>query len=220
MSATGAARTGRLASQLLRALVVGAGAALRSPLWVGGRRITRLLDRTGDTRAVGVAAVEVAAVDVACAELTAVEVAGAENDGVNAASNDAAGNNGAENESADTAAAATDKDTATSHALPADAAFAARAARGMLRRLARLPLSPWRNTCLYRSIAECLVLRYYGVPAAVRLGVRNEAPPHGAIVAHAWVVYPGSTVAVEHVELMPAGASGSRWTVLPPAGVR
>lgn len=54
--------------------------------------------------------------------------------------------------------------------------------------LARVPGLPWRNTCLYRSVAECLVLRRYGVPAYVRIGVRNEDPPHGAIVAHAWVV--------------------------------
>lgn len=54
--------------------------------------------------------------------------------------------------------------------------------------LARVPGLPWRDTCLYRSVAECLVLRRYGVPAYVRIGVRNENPPHGAIAAHAWVV--------------------------------
>lgn len=81
------------------------------------------------------------------------------------------------------------------------ASHSLRVARGILRRLARLPLSPWRSTCLYRSVAECLVLRHYGVPAAIRLGVRNESPPHGPIVAHAWVVYPGSGGADEYVEL-------------------
>ena len=53
-------------------------------------------------------------------------------------------------------------------------------------RLARIPLSPWRNTCLYRSAAECLVLRRYGIPAVLRIGVRSE--DGGEIAAHAWVV--------------------------------
>jgi hypothetical protein len=54
-----------------------------------------------------------------------------------------------------------------------------------VRALARLPGSPWRNTCLYRSVAECLVLRHYGVPATLRIGVKNGS---GDIEAHAWVV--------------------------------
>ncbi|HEX5727383.1 MAG TPA: lasso peptide biosynthesis B2 protein [Longimicrobiaceae bacterium] len=68
---------------------------------------------------------------------------------------------------------------------------AVRSALFLVRLLARLPGSPWRDTCLYRSVAECLVLRRYGVPALVRIGVRNESPPHGPIVAHAWVVRAG-----------------------------
>lgn len=59
------------------------------------------------------------------------------------------------------------------------------AANRLLRVLARLPGDRWRNTCLYRSVAECLVLRGYGVPAIVRIGVKNET---GDIEAHAWVV--------------------------------
>ncbi|MDB4951855.1 MAG: hypothetical protein JWM27_4504 [Gemmatimonadetes bacterium] len=55
----------------------------------------------------------------------------------------------------------------------------------LIRLLARLPRSPWRDTCLYRSVAECLALRRHGVPAVLRIGVRNE---DGAIRAHAWVV--------------------------------
>ena len=51
--------------------------------------------------------------------------------------------------------------------------------------LARVPGLPWRNTCLFRSVAECLVLRRYGVPAVLRIGVKNGA---GDIEAHAWVV--------------------------------
>jgi len=59
------------------------------------------------------------------------------------------------------------------------------AAMLLLRALARLPGSTWRNTCLYRSVAECLVLRRYGVPAVLRIGVKNGS---GDIEAHAWVV--------------------------------
>lgn len=91
---------------------------------------------------------------------------------------------------------------AAGEALSAEILSSLRWARALLRRLARLPLSPWRDTCLYRSIAECLVLRWYGVPAAIRFGVRNESPPHGPIVAHAWVVYMGSATSATHVELV------------------
>jgi hypothetical protein len=93
--------------------------------------------------------------------------------------------------------------------LPGRIVFAMRIARALLRRLAWPPLSPWRNTCLYRSIAECNVLRRYGVPAAIRLGVRNEDPPHGPIVAHAWVVYPGATATATHVPLAPVSGAPS-----------
>jgi hypothetical protein len=64
---------------------------------------------------------------------------------------------------------------------------ALRAAFAGVRLLARVPGLPWRNTCLYRSIAECLVLRRYGVPAVVRIGVRSEGADAGEVKAHAWV---------------------------------
>lgn len=64
---------------------------------------------------------------------------------------------------------------------------ALRAARGALRLLARARLPLWRNTCLYRAVAECVVLRRYGIPSHVALGVTR--PGDGsAIGAHAWVV--------------------------------
>lgn len=59
------------------------------------------------------------------------------------------------------------------------------AAFRLLRVLQHLPGQRWRNTCLYRSVAECLVLRRYGVPAVLKIGVRNDT---GDIQAHAWVV--------------------------------
>ena len=56
----------------------------------------------------------------------------------------------------------------------------------------------WRNTCLYRSVAECLVLRHYGRAAFVRIGVRRDAgdasagvDEHLLVQAHAWVMYAG-----------------------------
>lgn len=69
-----------------------------------------------------------------------------------------------------------------------DPTDALRAARRMLRILARARLPWWRNTCLYRAVAECLVLRHYGIPSRVRLGVAR--PGDGfPIAAHAWVAH-------------------------------
>jgi hypothetical protein len=63
-----------------------------------------------------------------------------------------------------------------------------RASRVVVRVLSAVPGLPWRNTCLYRSVAECLALRRYGVPAVVRIGVRAGQGTETPIVAHAWVV--------------------------------
>jgi hypothetical protein len=77
---------------------------------------------------------------------------------------------------------------------PAPAAappLALRSALLALRLLSRLPGRRWRNTCLFRSVAECLVLRRYGVDARLRIGVGREVDGPDGIVAHAWVVRPG-----------------------------
>lgn len=63
-----------------------------------------------------------------------------------------------------------------------------RAAHTTVKVLAAVPGSPWRDTCLYRSVADCLALRHYGVPAVVRIGVRQGRGDETPIVAHAWVV--------------------------------
>jgi hypothetical protein len=63
-----------------------------------------------------------------------------------------------------------------------------RASYAGVRVLSAVPGLPWRNTCLYRSVAECLALRRYGVPAVVRIGVRAGQGTETPIVAHAWVV--------------------------------
>ena len=70
-----------------------------------------------------------------------------------------------------------------------DPELAVRATFLALRLLARVRLPLWRNTCLYRSIAQCLVLRTYGVPCRLRIGVTAPAPDGEAapIDAHAWV---------------------------------
>lgn len=61
------------------------------------------------------------------------------------------------------------------------------AAHAALRVLARARLPWWRNTCLFRAVAECVVLRRYGIPSRVELGVAR--PGDGSTIgAHAWVV--------------------------------
>ena len=57
---------------------------------------------------------------------------------------------------------------------------------GRLGRLRRLSVHRWRTTCLYRSVAECIVLRDLGFPARVLIGARADDTT-GTIAAHAWV---------------------------------
>ncbi len=64
---------------------------------------------------------------------------------------------------------------------------ALRAARHTLRLLSRIPGGRWRSSCLHESVAECLVLRRSGVPAAVSIGVKRRADGSPGIAAHAWV---------------------------------
>ncbi len=69
---------------------------------------------------------------------------------------------------------------------PHDAAAALRVARGALHRLARLQRlgGPWRDTCLQRSVAACLVFRRHGAQAVLKVGARAATD---VITAHAWV---------------------------------
>jgi hypothetical protein len=62
----------------------------------------------------------------------------------------------------------------------------------VLRVLGRLPYSPWRNTCLFRSIARCRCLRAQGVAARIRVGVRHDGGGEQPVAAHAWVEVAGS----------------------------
>jgi hypothetical protein len=64
---------------------------------------------------------------------------------------------------------------------------ALRVGRVLLRCLARLRSPLWKNTCLYRSILECVLLRRSGRAAVIRIGVRQGDGSAGAVAAHAWV---------------------------------
>jgi hypothetical protein len=69
---------------------------------------------------------------------------------------------------------------------------ALRVANGAVRQLSRTNTA-WKNTCLYRSMAQYLVLRDFGRSAAIRIGVQG-APDHRDdkdVSAHSWVVYNG-----------------------------
>jgi len=81
-----------------------------------------------------------------------------------------------------------------------------RVARATLRVLGRMPLLPWRNTCLYRSVAECLVLSRVGIACRLRLGVQRTAEPSASVVAHAWVEWSGAQAPEpSHAILNPSG---------------
>jgi hypothetical protein len=56
------------------------------------------------------------------------------------------------------------------------------------RLLERLP-SPWRRTCLTRSLVLYHLLRRSGVPVELRIGVRRH---QDAFTAHAWLTREGS----------------------------
>lgn len=65
------------------------------------------------------------------------------------------------------------------------ASIAVRTAHRALAWLARVRPARWRTTCLHRSVAECVALRAYGLPARVVIGVGNGAA--ATTIAHAWV---------------------------------
>lgn len=99
--------------------------------------------------------------------------------------------------------------------------MAKRAASVSLRLLALIPASPWKNTCLYRSVAECLIRRRHGDLPRLRFGVRRRGPDT-PIEAHAWVhdqdavlnVGDLATFRRSAVPMTDAGPSESRWELL------
>ena len=73
-----------------------------------------------------------------------------------------------------------------------DLVVALRVANGSVRQLARTHTA-WRNTCLYRSAAQYLVLRDFGRDAAIRIGVKQVAhDDEGEVAAHSWVLHDGA----------------------------
>ena len=68
---------------------------------------------------------------------------------------------------------------------------ALRIANGLLRQLSRTRTG-WKNTCLYRSAAQYLVLTDYGRAAAIRIGVKAlDHYDDGDVAAHSWVLHDG-----------------------------
>ncbi|GBD33051.1 hypothetical protein HRbin33_02030 [bacterium HR33] len=63
-----------------------------------------------------------------------------------------------------------------------------RVAMFALRLLARVPGGLWKNTCLYRAVTQCVVLRHYGFRCRVQIGVRRTGnASQDTVSAHAWV---------------------------------
>jgi hypothetical protein len=94
---------------------------------------------------------------------------------------------------------------ADSHQRSGSPGVAIRVSRLALRMLGRLPLLPWRNTCLYRSVAECLVLRSYGIGCRLQVGVKRASSAPDSIDAHAWVLRDGEDLgSASHTLLRPS----------------
>lgn len=71
---------------------------------------------------------------------------------------------------------------------PAVADRPIRVALAALRVLSKVPGGRWRNTCLFRSVAECAIRREYGMSARIGIGVDRQ---DGDVVAHSWVEVAG-----------------------------
>lgn len=69
----------------------------------------------------------------------------------------------------------------------ADPFQSCRASLAVLRRLSSVPLSPWKYTCLYRSVSVCRCLRSCGLGARLQLGARPSSRQSPGVSAHAWV---------------------------------
>jgi hypothetical protein len=83
-----------------------------------------------------------------------------------------------------------DRNVNRTHADPALMA-ALRVANGFVRQLSRTRTG-WKNTCIYRSAAQYLVLKDYGRSAAIRIGVKPaDHHDEGDVAAHSWVLHDG-----------------------------
>lgn len=70
-----------------------------------------------------------------------------------------------------------------------DLVLALRVANGFVRHLSKTHTA-WRNTCLYRTVAQYLVLKDFGRSAGIRIGVQDPAN-RKPMLAHSWVIYHG-----------------------------
>lgn len=77
-----------------------------------------------------------------------------------------------------------------------------------LRLLSRLRLRFWKNTCLFRSILRCLLLRRAGRPAVLKIGTRRDGST--PLAMHAWVEVQGEPLPDEGAPFTPLVASGGR----------
>lgn len=84
---------------------------------------------------------------------------------------------------------------------------AIRSALLTLRLLARLRLRPWRNTCLYRSVLRCVLLREGGRAATLRIGATRGRDVADAVRAHAWVEVDGEPIPDEALPYTPLEAA-------------
>lgn len=91
-----------------------------------------------------------------------------------------------------------------------DVEGATRAGLATLRLLARLRLPLWKNTCLFRSILRCRLLRLAGRPAVLRIGAARPEGPAGELSLHAWVELDGRAIAEEVGAFTPLRAAGGR----------
>jgi hypothetical protein len=82
-----------------------------------------------------------------------------------------------------------DVDETISASVDPDLVLALKIANGAIRHLSRTRTA-WKNTCLYRSMAQYLVLRDFGKSAAIRVGVQGPES-EARIKAHSWVIYHG-----------------------------
>jgi transglutaminase superfamily protein len=89
---------------------------------------------------------------------------------------------------------------------PRECARSIRAAHRTLRLLAVIPGGRWRNTCLFRSVAECHVRRARGWPARLAIGVGSV---EDQVIAHSWV----EIVGVAEMPGAPAAMSPLRLAV-------
>ncbi|HEY4131072.1 MAG TPA: lasso peptide biosynthesis B2 protein [Gemmatimonadaceae bacterium] len=82
-----------------------------------------------------------------------------------------------------------------------------RYALGALQLLSRIPGGYWRNTCLFQSVAECIVRRARGWPARVVIGVARD---NSAVIAHSWVEVAGAPAAgISMASLRPSRQPGA-----------